>query len=219
MTTVRVLREQDVEATAGILAASFIATPPYLVVFPESANREARLSDLFARNLRLHLPFHCSHVLLEDDEVVGTVSVRPPEGVDLSLWKLFRTNLLGFALKHGMAATRRLVRLSAEYTALESEVNGRAPHWYVHMMGIVPRLQGRGLGSELLRRVLEEKTRGRSEPIALNTNNFENVRFYARAGFRMIDKRDMPDATGEGAYPCWSMSCAGPYAQPASEAP
>ena len=92
MTTVRALREGDVKTAAQILAASFVSTPPYLVVFPEPEQREARLADLFARNLRLHLPYRCTHVLIEDGALAGTVTVRPPEGIDLSLWALLRSS-------------------------------------------------------------------------------------------------------------------------------
>jgi ribosomal protein S18 acetylase RimI-like enzyme len=135
-------------------------------------------------------------------------------GIDFSFWALLHSSLLGFGMHHGLSATRRLLRLSAEYTDLEREVTGGVPHWYVHMMGIAPKLQGRGLGAKLLDLVLEEQTDGRSDSIALNTNNFENVRFYSRAGFRVVDKRDMPDASERGVYPCWSMSRSGPYVKP-----
>ncbi|HEX7478419.1 MAG TPA: hypothetical protein VF331_11475 [Polyangiales bacterium] len=52
--------------------------------FPDPANREAGLRDFFARNLRTHLPYRCTHAWFEGRDVCDTVTLRPPGGVHVS---------------------------------------------------------------------------------------------------------------------------------------
>lgn len=204
---VATLGEPELAPTARLLAHAFEVDAAYRYLFPEAQRREAGLEDFFARNLRTHLPYRCTRVALDaEGGLLGTVTLRPPGGVHISLLTMLRQGLLPFALAQGAGAVKRLLWLKRTYDAYEALLSQGRPHWYVHMMAVAPEAQGRGVGSELLDRVLDETAR-RSPGVdcVLTTHLERNLGFYARAGFELSWERTVepPDAAP---YPVWGMT-------------
>jgi predicted N-acetyltransferase YhbS len=155
---IRDLEPADVPETAALLAHAMDDDPAYGFLFPAAARCHG-LTDLFARNLRTHLPYRCTSVLTEDGHIVGTVTLRPPGGIPISVLTMLRRGLIPFGAAHGLGAVRRLFALKRVYDDLEEAMVAGAPHWLVHMMAITPAKQGRGLGSRLVGAVLGARTR------------------------------------------------------------
>ena len=59
------------------------------------------------------------------------------------------------------------------------------PHWYLPLIGVDPRQQGRGYGSELMRHALVACDRD-GTPAYLESTNPENTRLYERHGFEVL---------------------------------
>jgi GNAT superfamily N-acetyltransferase len=202
---VKPLIESQIAATATLLGRAMDEDPAYRYLFPDGAVRPRGLTDFFERNLRTHLPFACTHVLVEGSEVVGTVTMRPPGGIHISTLTMIRRGLLPFALAHGRSAVRRLFALKEAYDRLESDLARGGSHWHVHMMAVDPSRQGRGLGTGLLRSVLETtRDSPAAHPIVLTTHQQRNVVFYARAGFTVVDERELT-LPGAAPYRVWGM--------------
>jgi ribosomal protein S18 acetylase RimI-like enzyme len=97
------------------------------------------------------------------------------------------------AVRHP-AAVPRLLRAGRTLDALHPE----EPHWFLSLLGVLPELQGTGLGSALLRPGLE---RAEGELVHLDTGRPENVPWYRRFGFEVTEKiHAVP-----GAPPSWGM--------------
>jgi GNAT superfamily N-acetyltransferase len=189
-----------------MLALAFDTDAAYRYLMPDAQTREAGLRRFFVANLRIHLPVRCTHVMLDaSDQVLATVTLRPPRGVAISTLTMLRKGLVPFALEHGRAAVKRLFWLKSAYDALEAEASRRQPHWHVHMMAVRPDLQGQGLGSSLLRHVLDAAARSdAAAPTVLTTHLQANVTYYRRAGFEVSDERTLSPPNAE-AYTVWSM--------------
>jgi ribosomal protein S18 acetylase RimI-like enzyme len=69
------------------------------------------------------------------------------------------------------------------------------PHWYLLLIGIEPKSQGQGLGSELLRPMLNGSNR-LGGPCYLETEEPQNIRFYLKNGFEIIINGQMAGHTG-----------------------
>jgi GNAT superfamily N-acetyltransferase len=205
---VRLVEPRDVAATAALLAAAMDDDPAYRFLFPNREERRAGFEDFFARNLRTHMAYRCTHVGLIGTAVVATVTMRPPSGFSASMLTMLRRGLLPFALAHGWGAVRRLLALKETYDAIEGRLARGEPHWLVHMMAVDPARQGTGLGSQLLRRVLELTAGARPTPGAppalLTTHTERNVVFYQRAGFE-VAAVERVSLNGEPPYPVWTM--------------
>jgi len=177
----------------------------YRYLFPVATTRRKGLADFFARNLRTHLPYRCTYVAYErTSEPLATVTLRPPQGFAISALTMIRRGLLPFALAHGRAAVKRMFWLKNTYDALEHRAANGAPHWHVHMMAVRPERQGQGVGSTLLRRVLEQTAQTSTHPTVLTTHLPENVTFYRRAGFEVFAEQ-LIEPPGDHPYTVWSM--------------
>jgi ribosomal protein S18 acetylase RimI-like enzyme len=202
------LVEHHVDATARMLASTFDDDAAYRYLFPQQRARTSNLADFFRRNLRTHLPHRCTYVACErTGEPLATVTLRPPEGVPISMLTMLRRGLLPFALAHGRGAVQRLLWLKDTYDALEARA-ARAPHWYVHMMAVRNDRQGQGVGSALLRRVLDQAAASTEHPTVLTTHSPQNVVFYRRAGFDVLAEEQL-QPPGDRAYTVWSMRRSG----------
>jgi GNAT superfamily N-acetyltransferase len=205
---IRALEPEDIRATATLLAEAMDDDPAYSFLFPRGRDRPAGLEDFFAGNLRTHLPYRCTYVGVVGSTVVATVTMRPPDGVSMSLLTMIRRGLLPFAYSHGLQAVRRLLILKGAYDAIEARLARGERHWLVHMMAVDPARHGKGLGSQLLRFILEAAVDARATdgmpPAVLTTHKKRNVVFYERAGFEVDDVRDV-SLMGEAPYSVWSM--------------
>lgn len=74
------------------------------------------------------------------------------------------------------------------------------PHWYLLVIGVDPELQGRGVGSALVRDGLAQADRN-GHPCYLETSDPRNVAFYERHGFVVLQEASL----GTGGPPAWAM--------------
>jgi ribosomal protein S18 acetylase RimI-like enzyme len=74
------------------------------------------------------------------------------------------------------------------------------PHWYLMVVGVDPDLQGRGVGSALVKEGPARADETRS-PCYLETSDERNLAFYGRLGFRVVGTA----ALGKGGPPGWAM--------------
>ena len=81
-------------------------------------------------------------------------------------------------------ALRTLVRLERRHP--------RSPeHWYLHYLGVVPARQGRGLGTALMRPVLD-RLDAEGQPAFLESSTARSAALYERNGFELTGSFDMP---------------------------
>lgn len=73
------------------------------------------------------------------------------------------------------------------------------PHWYLALLGVDPRWQGRGVGAALLEPRLA-LCDAEQVPIHLETQKAQNVPWYERFGFRVTETVELP-----GCPPIWLM--------------
>ncbi len=96
--------------------------------------------------------------------------------------------------------TRRLSRLIALRAAMDRQHPMDRPHAYLWLLGVSPRLQGKGIGSRLLAAATERLDAART-PAFLETGTTRNVALYCRHGFEVI--HEAPPAPG--APTMWHM--------------
>ncbi|MEN8181183.1 MAG: GNAT family N-acetyltransferase [Myxococcota bacterium] len=71
-----------------------------------------------------------------------------------------------------------------------AELHPLEAHWTLSILGVDPPHTGRGLGSRLLLRFLEQVD-GDGLPAYLETDAEANLRFYTRAGFRVVGELEL----------------------------
>ena len=76
--------------------------------------------------------------------------------------------------------------------------------WYLEVLAVHPSLQGRGLGGEAMRCVLEQV---KGDPIVLECTERSNVRFYEKLGFDCVEEVVLSDPSVGNGHECrmWVM--------------
>jgi GNAT superfamily N-acetyltransferase len=167
---------------SSALAESLIDNPFYCSITDDFG------TDLAARKQTLSLYFHYS---LDEAERIGRCVVAPDPTLGAAAWLLpqspevdavessakfeYLASVLG---PRGLESYHRIVRYMAP---LATRVVPRGA-WYLSIIGILPSVQGRGLGAALLAGTLAEASQAHV-PCYLETFSLRNLRFYERLGF------------------------------------
>lgn len=159
---------------SDVLAAAFDEDPVFGWMMPAPAKRLRRLVRFFAIELGA-IVFPKGTVWTTDARDGAALCLPPGE------WRMPPTVALG----HGVAYTRvfgpRLPHSLALLSQMERK-HHRRPHYYIPYVGVRPEIQGRGIGSELLRPILERCDR-EGLPAYLEATCERNVALYERLGF------------------------------------
>lgn len=105
-------------------------------------------------------------------------------------WRESTAELLRLVLITTPAIRRRLRTVVSGLTLID-ERHPAEPHMYLALLGVDPHLQGRGIGSALLRPGLRHCDR-EGIPAYLETSKERNLDFYARHGFADRDRVAVP---------------------------
>jgi ribosomal protein S18 acetylase RimI-like enzyme len=189
---VRKATAADVDALAHMTARAFETDPFWRWMFPGP--------DFLTRAAKL-AAFELNHVHLRHDEVWTTVG----EAQGSAMWsppdKWRQTNLdmlLGVPGTTRIFGRRSLAVLRA-FTAVQN-AHPPGPHYYLAVLGTDPVHQGKGVGSAVLRPVLE-RCDAQGLGAFLESSKEENIPFYNRQGFEVTRRLDLP----AGAPPVWAM--------------
>ena len=88
----------------------------------------------------------------------------------------------------------------ADYTDSVHQRQAPFKHWFLQAIGIVPKFQGKGHASELLRPMLS-KIDKECLPCYLETIDEKNVSIYEHFGFKIIEKSIVPETR----FTNWAM--------------
>jgi GNAT superfamily N-acetyltransferase len=177
---------------AEALARSFHDDPVMSWLFgDEPAKKHARMRTFFRREGRRHLGHH---EVFTAEGHPGAAFWDPP-----GHWKTPVIDIIKSAPTFIRIMGPRLPRALKGLALIESAHAKAAEHYYLAVLGTQPDQQGKGIGSELLQPVLERCDRD-SVGAYLESSKEQNIPFYARHGFDVIEELQLP-----GGPPIWPM--------------
>ena len=181
--TVRPATTEDVAPIAEALAEAFSGDPPMMWFTPEEEGRVERLRPYFRILLRrLHLPH--GEVWVSEDPAGAAAWVRP------GAWPFSTWQRRGVIPSELRTFGRHPVRVMRGVEAIERN-HPRDPHWYLEYIGVERAGQGRGVGSALLRPMLERCDAERV-PAFLNAGSTRSRELYSRHGFEVTEEFRLP---------------------------
>ena len=146
---VRTADPDDHARITAVLGRAFPVDPVYRWLFPDPRVRAQRTGPLIGTMVRHLHRTAITEVALSDGALVGAAVWDRPGAVDAPGWRI------ALALPGMVRATGRdlprLVRLGERLEGARPE----RPHWYLFHLGADPDRQRRGVGSALLRSMLE----------------------------------------------------------------
>jgi len=176
----------DIPALAGTLAAAFFDDPVFSYCYPDGAQRQEILPRWFEIVTEANLPH--GGIYTTDDGVAGAVCV-PPDAEDDEQTGAALAEISGTDAQTLLETFERM-----------DEQHPHTPHHYLFLLGTRPEWQSLGIGSTLLRSVLELFDRD-AMPAYLEATSEANKRLYLRHGFEVTGEIKLPD--GPSMWPMW----------------
>jgi ribosomal protein S18 acetylase RimI-like enzyme len=176
-------------AAVGVLARAFRDNPLNVAVIGDPPERRERVNR---HGMRMTFRAASRHGLMlrgragdeEPEAVHGALIALPPGRYPLPHPSLLAQ--LRCTLGQGWRVMQRWSAVHDELAGVHPVV----PHWYVFVVGVDPPQQGLGIGRALLGALLE-RVDAAQLPAYLETDREENLSFYARAGFRVTESREV----------------------------
>jgi ribosomal protein S18 acetylase RimI-like enzyme len=177
--TVSLLDHRDIPEAARVLGLAMVSCPIHVAVFQGQGDEVRRVQgSMFASLLRRNpgLVF----VAKLDGQVIGVLRMKSCSGGRAS-----------FPEADEGALRDTASRLDYWQTIWQCHDPGE-PHWHLGPVGVLPSLQGRGIGAVLMERFCQEVDARRGAAF-LETDQSRSVRFYRRFGFRVVGEVDIFD--------------------------
>jgi len=189
---VRLATAEDADAIVRTLVRAFADDPFVQWIVRPGARADRALRRYMELALsRMTLPHGA--VYTTDDRACAALWA-PPGTWDLSIGE--QLSLLPSVAR--IVGLSRLALVARGLGAVEDR-RPPPPWWFLALLGTDPAARGRGLGTAVMRPVLDRCDHERVAAI-LDTCVERNVRFYERFGFRVIGEVPLP-----GGPRCWSM--------------
>jgi GNAT superfamily N-acetyltransferase len=190
--TVLPLERVRYQEAAGVLARAF-QDDPIAVAILKGLTPEERIKILtisFDVDLQTCGPKGCILKVVKEDKIAGAAVIHRPSAYPLPaseqiglLWKVFTKGLL---TTWAPAAFGRWFKW---LTAIDKE-HPKEPHYYLEFIGIDTPVQGEGLGSQMLQRLIGRADEERMG-CYLETGNPRNVPLYLRFGFQTTAEKEV----------------------------
>jgi GNAT superfamily N-acetyltransferase len=184
---VRKATSDDIEALCPTLAAAFFDDPVLSWIYPDVGDRSSRLRGFFGPILRAALP--CG----------GTDTV--PGNHAAAIWLPPHAEIDEEPMVEEIVAASgpHADRVYTLMEAIDDKHPQDTPHHYLFVLGTRPEWQSQGLGSALLRSVLEPSDVD-GVPAYLEASSERNRQLYLRHGFEVRQEVVLPDGP-----PLWCM--------------
>ncbi len=180
----------DASAAGRCLARAFANDPLMDHLLPNANRRDRMLRRLCTLVVQHGIRY--GQVDGVGDAIHGVAVWLPPAEAQASLPRLLYTGGWRLPFLIGINGTRRMLSfrgvIERRYHRLVPQ-----PHWLLHMLGVDPEHQGRGLASKLLTDRLQRLDQTQVDCV-LETVNPRSAALYERFGFRTLEEILVPDS-------------------------
>ncbi len=185
------LDKRHVKAAAEVLTRAFQDDPLLGHGFSDQSEMKRKApSPLIEYMLSYCVRYgevHASSANLE-----GVAGWLTSDSYPMTPWKVIRSVPLSVILSLGRGGvTGRMRKVGAYLDATHAHL---APfrHWFLQIVGVDPRFQGKGYAGRLLRPMLS-RIDVEGLPCYVETLDEKNVRLYEHLGFELLEKSEIPE--------------------------
>jgi GNAT superfamily N-acetyltransferase len=177
---VRVARRDEAALLGEVLAEAFAEDPVFAWLIPQQVRgRDHRLRAVFTSMSRGYLR-QGKPCYLAGDASAAALWAAP------GAWTMPLSQIIVEAAPNGLAFRGRLFRaLRTQLQVERLHAAQSVPHWYLGYLGTRRDRQGQGLGTQMLRTVLD-RLDSDGLPAYLESSNERNLPLYERNGFRVV---------------------------------
>lgn len=190
---VRRATADEIPALAATLARAFADDPFYVFLAGDAPERNQRMRDGWSGILRFGSA-RLAETYTTDDHAGVAVWVPPGHR-----GPTFLDSLRIMPAVARLAGWHRLRAVTKALSALEDRHRHHVgkPHFYLSALGVEPQRQGEGIGTALLKPVLD-RCDLEGTPAYLETATGRNVLLYERLGFDVVEELTLPNTDVHG---------------------
>lgn len=177
MTTIRSATTADRATLTACLASAFSGDPLFAWIAGAKPDTrvEPKLRIVFDAFVKIDLG-HPEHLVFTDEDGTGAAIWKAP-----NKWKMTGGETLRALPAMLRAFGTKAPRMIGAFSAVE-KVHPKAEHYYLEALGTRQDRQGSGVGSAVIRPMLD-RCDAEGMPAYLESSNPRNIPFYARHGF------------------------------------
>jgi ribosomal protein S18 acetylase RimI-like enzyme len=177
---VAIVGRSGYRAAAAAISAGHAEYPSFRHLFPQPTRRARALRAFFEVTVRDAIPFGSVLATGEGGRVDAIAVWLPPGAFPWSASRKLRATP---SLARVLLADPRAFPAFARYGSLvERHHRGDVTSWYLEVLSVRPEYQRRGLGTRLLKPILERADRDQVS-CRLETSDPSNVAYYEQFGF------------------------------------
>ena len=182
----RLATQRDVPRIASTMAAAFFDDPVLSWIY----HRPPQRRELLPRWFEMVAEIYVAQGEVHTNDDVTAAAIWVPAGTEGD--ERLADDLVAISGPYGAALTCAF--------EVMSEHHPHGEHHYLFLLGTRPGLQGRGIGSKLMRTMLERCDRD-GIPAYLEATSEVNKRLYVRHHFEVTGRLDLPG--GPSMWPMW----------------
>ncbi|MFW9922487.1 MAG: GNAT family N-acetyltransferase [Candidatus Thorarchaeota archaeon] len=124
-------------------------------------------------------------------EVSAAAVWLPSSSINMNLWRMLLSGAIPHAMKLGSQIGNQISSVFSIIEKQHFEYLKTNPRFaYLYVLGVDPENQGKGLGSLLVKKMMEALPA--NIPIYLETETKSNVKFYEKLGFEVLNELMVP---------------------------
>ena len=181
------LERSQIQQASEIAAKAFVDDPMFSYLMPEARQSRLKVLTWLTKNALTYCYLY-GHVYTTA-ELKGVAAWLPPEKSFFAVRQLLqlilqqRLYLLPFKCGwHKLGRWLSFLKVTEDYHDQDMQTQ---PHWYLALMFVDPGYQGQGIGSALLKPILDQAN-SEKIPCYLITFTQQAVKFYQKNGFEII---------------------------------
>lgn len=181
---VETVQPGEIPETANVLSHAFVTEPNVIAVWRRQDEHSRRDIETVFRVAKLERPLSSVLVARQNSRIVGALNMiewprcQSTFGDDIKLLPLMVRRPPGLVL--------RSMKLQSAFKRHDP----RKHHWHLGPVGVLPQLQGMGIGSRMMAKCCEMLD-GKKDAAYLETDRLVNVPFYQRFGFTVIEEENI----------------------------
>jgi ribosomal protein S18 acetylase RimI-like enzyme len=171
------------ERVKDYFADAFFNDAFYVHIVPNEAVRKQKIKSIF--DMVFNIGLNYGSVYTDSDNNGAAIWIKP--GASVGIIQALQCGIGSLVLNMGVSSSLRFKDLSDEIEHARVSL-APANHWYLLLFGVDPLCHGKGIGSRMMDANLEELG-ANGVPFYLETFNKNNVGYYKRWGFELIEER------------------------------
>lgn len=183
------LSKKHIKPASLVLSRAFQNDPVLRWQIPDENKRFSKIHYLWELPLRIGIKY--GEVYGTSEDLEGVAIWRPPKYANISYWKYIKNGAIKFPFKFGIKSTKRFTFAQAVRDSIRN-IYMKVPYWYLEVIAIDPKHQGKGFASMLLKPILKRIDQ-QKYPIWLDTVLKKNVSFYEHFDFYKLEEIIIPN--------------------------